>query len=403
MASDYAENLPDVKTSPGLFGLALLPLMLFLPFMYWPKFTDFDTQPTIVAAIALAFVFFWPTQERRITHGMVRLVLLILLAIGVYVARGPEVQYAVRYGLILLTFLALWNLGERGAADYIAPFVRATIVIWFVFGLYQTIGVRLGWEMDFAGRFVASYSGVPSITAEPSYYGSLSILQIMILASNHMRRNIPFYVLASMNVIMSGSLLAFLFMLFPLWLLPLRWKVVGGIAVLVVFLLGVQVLESGFFARIEKFQLSGVGADIMRLDISLNLRFGHIWFIFYENLVREMSLVNSIDFFREYNHWASRNPVIYPTSTDFILPSGGELVFRSGPVGLIIMILIILFAGRTTGNRNMRILKMGFVTACLLNPMSLANPFLIFYIHQKARQPHFAARDPDLSPNIERE
>ncbi len=367
----------------GLFGLALLPLMLLLPFIYWPKITDFDTQPTIVAGIALAFVFFWPSHERRISYGMVRLIVLVVAAIAIYVGRGPETEFAIRYGLILLTFLALWNLGERGAADYLAPFVRATIVIWFAFGLYQTIGIRLGWDMDFTGRFVASYSGVPSITAEPSFYGSLSVLQIMILASNHVRRNIPFYVLAAMSVLMSGSLLAFLFFLFPVWLLPARWKLAGAIAVLILLLLGVQVMESGFFARVQKFQLSGLGSDIMGIDISLNLRFGHIWYIFYENILRELSLVNSVDFFFEYNHWASRNPLIYPTSTDFILPSGGELIFRSGPVGLLIMIYIILFASRTAEGRNMRLLKVGFVTACLLNPMSLANPFFILYIHQR--------------------
>lgn len=387
MSFEYANEPPAASNGPGLFALALLPLMLLLPFMYWPKFTDFDTQPTIVAAIALAFVFFWPSRDRRLSYSMLQLIILVLFAIGAYVARGAEAQFAIRYGLILVTFLALWNLGERGAADYIAPFVRATIVIWFLFGLYQTIGIRLGWDMAFSGRFVASYSGVPSITAEPSYFGSLSILQIMILASNHTRRNIPYYAIATMSVVLSGSLLAFIFLLFPLWLLPMRWKLAGSLAVLVILLMGIQVLESGFFSRIQKFQLSGVGADIMGTDISLNLRFGHIWFIFYENLIRELSMVSSIDFFREYNHWASRNPIIYPTSTDFILPSGGELVFRSGPVGLIIMIFIIVFAGKTAETRNMKLLKMGFVTACLLNPMSLANPFLILYIHQKAKFP----------------
>jgi len=385
IATKFAKDSPAAKGGPGLFAFALLPLMLLLPFIYWPKITDFDTQPTIVAAIALAFIFFWPLQSRQLSYAMVRLILLVLLAIVVYVARGPEDAFAVRYGLILLTFLALWNLGERGAADYVAPFVCATIVIWFMFGVYQTIGIRLGWDVQFTGRFVASYSGVPSITAEPSYYGGLSVLQIMILASNHVRRNIPFYVLATFNVLLSGSLLAFIFILFPLWLLPMRWKIVGAIAVLVIVLLGVQVLESGFFARIQKFQLSGLGSDIMGIDISLNLRFGHIWFIFYENIVRELSLVSDVDFYSEYNRWASRNPLIYPTSTDFILPTGGELVFRSGPIGLIIMIYIIIFAGKTADTKNMRILKMGFVTACLLNPMSLANPFLILYIHQKSR------------------
>jgi len=49
-----------------------------------------------------------------------------------------------------------------------------------------------------------------------------------------------------------------------------------------------------------------------------------------------------------------------------------------------IMVYIILFASRTARGRNMRLLKVGFVTACLLNPMSLANPFFILYIHQRA-------------------
>jgi len=372
----------SVREHPA-FRFALFPLALSMPFLYWPVAIETDTQAWTIIGCLIAFIFYWPKNATTAAKKIIPQTGFVLILFFLYYYRDPFPEFAFRYAALLTAFLVLWSVAERGIANRFGTAVRATILIWFAFGLYQTVGIRMGFDVSFAGRFVSTYSGVPSITAEPSFYGSISVLQIMYLMAERRKLNIPFIGVACANLLMSGSLLAFLLIVFPLSRLPNRWKFIGAIAVFVAILIGVNLFDTGFFARVQKFQFASAGSELLLSDISLNLRFGHIWFTFIESFSNQMLLQSSVNFFAEYNRWANINPLIVRTGTDFILPSGGELLFRSGPAGLLLIIYFLVLAWKSQTLRYDRIEKVLFVSACFLNPLSIANPFFIFYIYQR--------------------
>ncbi|MDM8011516.1 MAG: hypothetical protein QUV08_11190 [Parasphingorhabdus sp.] len=360
--------------------LALLPLAVATPLMFWPKVLETDTQPWVVLGALMAFIFYWPA--RRGNRIDLSLVILSAFAAIIFVLRSPTDELAIRYSVIMVTFFFLWETARRGAAEYLSTTMKATIVIWFGFGLYQIVAIRFGLPVEFMGRYVATYSGVPSITAEPSFYGSLSILQIMYLITEKNKRNIPFYVLAVCSVMMSGSLLSFLLLAFPAARLPGRWKAMGIITIIVIAVLGINIFESGFFNRLRAFDFAEFRFDLLLSDISLNLRAGHIIFTFWSNLGPQLLFMNSGSFMQEYNAWANSSVLFVPTGSEYILPFAGDLLFRSGVFGLALLFFIFRQILQTKGTRYDRLEKLGFVIACLFNPVSFASPFLIFYVHK---------------------
>lgn len=366
-----------------ILPFALLPFAITMPLIYWPKVIETDTQPWVILGVLLAFAFYWPPQRRHKID--IVLAIFVSFAAIVFVLRSPTDELATRYILIMITFFLLWDVAKRGAANYLVPAVKATIVIWFAIGLYQTVAIRLGLPVEFAGRYVATYSGIPSLTAEPSFYGSLSVLQIMFLITEKDRKNVPYCIMAAASVVMSGSLLAFLLLGFPAARLPNRWKLIGMIAIVFVLILGVNLLDSGFFSRIRAFDFAEFRIDLLLNDISLNLRSGHIVYTLWSNIGPQLLFLNSGSFMMEYNMWANSSPLFVPTGSEFILPFAGDLIFRSGIFGLLILWIIGRTIVKSEGTKYDRIEKIGFVLACLVNPISFANPFFILYVHKNYR------------------
>ena len=105
---------------------------------------------------------------------------------------------------------------RREQGEFFPSAVRLTILIWLAVGLYQYISIAQGLPIEIAGRFVEGRSGVPSLTPEPSFYGSLSILHMMYLLSEGQKKNNPYIVCAAASVVLSGSLFALLLLVFPL-------------------------------------------------------------------------------------------------------------------------------------------------------------------------------------------
>jgi hypothetical protein len=391
MASAAAATpLPPRRALPPRFAqqdrhegwISLLPLLLSIPLMYWPRVLEGDTQPWVGIGALIAFLTYWP---RRATYSQafpVVATVLGILAIGAFWIRDPDRDMLNRYVAIIGTLMLLWHVGNRGVHHAVGTFIRITIVLWFLVGLYQTVALRLGLPVEFFGRYAEGRSGVPSLTAEPSFYGSISVLHIMYMIADRRRRDWIFYLVAVLNVVLSGSILSFLLLVFPASRLPWRYQLMLGAAALVVLVFGIDLLSSGFFGRLQSFG-SGSLVDRLLSDYSSNLRAGHVVFTFWDALPRELLFTNDVDFFYEYNHWAYASVVFVPNDSGFILPIGGELLFRSGAVGLLIILMFLRTAYGTCLTRRQRIEKVAFVFACMLNPVSMTNPAFILYIHKR--------------------
>jgi hypothetical protein len=225
------------------------------------------------------------------------------------------------------------------------------------------------------------------LTAEASFNGSISVVQIMYLITNRDRRDLPYICMAALSVLFSGSALALLMLAFPLARLPNRLKLLGGGAMLIVLLSGYHISDSSFFQRLKAFDFQNAGALFVLQDPSTNLRVGHTVFTLWDNLWRELTFQNSVGFQLEYLKFSERSGLFIPNGSDAILPSGGELLFRSGFVGLLLIAALMRHAWFTADLRFDRFEKLVFVAVCLVSPIALINPFFVFYIQKRYANP----------------
>jgi hypothetical protein len=368
--------------------LAVLPFLAALPFMYAPKVLEGDTQPWVLIGTVIALFFYRPRQF--LLRKDLGVILVAFAALAAYAARAGFVAETVRAAYIYLNFICLWALAQRGDS-YFAAGVRYTLVLWFLVGAYQYAAVQLGLPVEFAGRYVAGRSGVPSLAAEASYFGSLSILGCMYLLQAGRRSDLPFLLLGVLNVLMSGSLLAVLMLVFPFLYLPWRIKILAGSLFLLLFVLDASINEAGLTARLAGFGSAGEGLVALFVDPSLNLRAGHIWYTLWAALPASLSFQNSINFQDSYNAFASSTGILIPTESPYIVTMAGELVHGGGLFGAIIIGILLVSAWRGGSTGWERLIRASFVGACLLNPVSIANPFLVFFCNQR---PISSARRP---------
>lgn len=356
--------------------LGILPLVLVLPFAYVPKILEGDTQPWVLLASLLALVTFrTDTLVRKDDYPLFG---LGVLCATVYTLRSPLDLGLLRQIYTQAAFLILWIIARRERGDYFPGAVRLTIMIWFVVGIVQWTFVWLGIPIDFAGRFVEGRGGIPSLTPEASYYGSLSVLQMMYLMSRGRAENAPFVVMAGLSVLLSGSVLAILLLIFPLT--KLGWRM-GAVAI---------VLAAVALTAEYAFGLGGIEQTLGRFNVqesllsvfgdpSLNLRVGHIFFTLYEHVWDSLTFATSIDFMNQYNSFARRGGLFIDTGSNFILPAAGELVYSSGVFGLVLIYAVIRRALALSVSRSAKIEKLTLILVCLLNPIPLSNPFLVMY------------------------
>ena len=364
-----------------LSDVGLLPFLLALPFLYVPKILPGDTQPWVFFGAVLALFAFRPrlfVQKKDL--------LAIFLALGslaAYAARAGLSVETVRTAYILLVFATIFILAGRGGHRWFRSAACAVLVIWFLVGLYQYLAVHFRLPVSFVGRYGEGRSGVPSLTAEPSFYGSLSVIIAMYLLHDRRRGDWIFLLIATLNVLMSGSILAILLLGFLFAYLRPAAVLAGALLLALLVFLDASVNEAGLTARLAGFRSIQRGLINVMLDVSLNLRAGHIWFTLGENLLPELLFRNPVQFRMEYNNFAAATGILVQTETNVILPMAGELIYGGGLFGFGIVLLLIVKAARSGPNLWFGFVRGLFVFACLLNPISIANPLLIFYALQE--------------------
>lgn len=384
-----AVTASEVPAGFRMADLGILPLMLSLPLLYFPKVLEGDTQLWVLGASVIALLTF--RTERFILKSELWLALLCVACVAIYALR-VDLHTSVtnltgaadflRTGYTQVAFLTFWIISRREGGQYFGWAVRFTIVVWLLVALYQYVAIRVGLPVEFTGRFIAGRSGVPSLTSEPATYGSLSVLHMMYLLTERNRRNAPFIAAAAMSVVLSGSLLAVLLLPFPLMKMPQRVRIIAAIAIPLMIFLDYTFSTAGVASRLGAFSGGLTVFDLLR-DASLNLRAGHIVFTLYHNFWTSVLLLEPVAFMQDYNEFAMRSGLFIRTGSNFILPSLGALIYDYGIFGVALLIAVLRGAAKQTSSPKGRIEKLGFVIACLLNPIGLSNPFLIMYVQKK--------------------
>jgi hypothetical protein len=363
--------------------IAILPFMAVMPFMYAPKVLEGDTQPWMMLVAILAF--FWFRPAIAFNRRDLSLIVLAMLCILAFVLRSASIFDSIRSIYTFGVFILLWTVVQRENGDYFHKAIRYVIVVWFAAGFYQYLAINLDLPVSFAGRYVEGRSGVPSLTSEPSTYGSLSMIQMMYLIKRGQREDHPFILIAALSVLLSGSLLAMLLLTFPLMQLRWRLKILAVAMLLVLLTIDRAINVGGISARIADLGSPEDGLLGILVDPSLNLRLGHIIYTLYINFWPSLFFQSGVNFEELYNDFAASSIVFIDTGSNFILTSLGELVFGSGIFGLALFVNVAFRAqklGHGIGSRMMRVV---FILACMLNPITLSNAFLIIYALQKEK------------------
>jgi hypothetical protein len=387
---DASESRFDANAAPRrpsrwarlrLSDIGILPLIAACPFMYFPKVLEGDTQPWLLIGALAAFLTY--RTRRFMLRGDVPLVALALLCVLVYALRGGLTSDLVRAAYTQGTFIMLWLVCRRDDGDLMPAAIRLTVGVWLAVGLYQYVFVALGLPVEIAGRYVEGRGGVPSLTSEPSTYGSLSMLHMMYLLSERNPRNRPYIAATAVSVVLSGSLLAFLLLLFPLMKLKMRWRITAILAIPLLVFIDYLSTSAGINARLESFVSPTAGIAAAVLDPSLNIRLGHIYFTLVANLRQSLLMSSPVDFMNQYNAFVSDMPIFIETGSNFILTAIGDLIYGYGPFGALLLFVFIRKAQSQSATRAKKFEKFAFIVACMLNPIYLSNVFLVMYAQRR--------------------
>jgi hypothetical protein len=303
----------------------------------------------------------------------------------IYALRAEVASDVLRAFYTQLTFVILWMVCRREQGDVFPGAIRLTILVWLGVGLYQYTAVALGLPVEITGRFVEGRSGVPSLASESSSYGSLSVLHMMYLIAERKASNNIYIACAAASVVLSGSLLAVLLLLFPLMKLSVKLRVAVVVGIPLLVLADYQLTSAGVTSRLFSLMYGEVGAaSSLLLDPSLNLRIGHVYFTLVENLVDSLLLTSPVSFMAHYNGFAFDSRIFIDTGSNFILPAAGELIYGSGLAGVLLLVVFLARAQAQCATRAERVGKIAFIIACMLNPISLSNVFLVMYAQRKS-------------------
>lgn len=367
--------------------IGILPLLLMIPFMYMPKIVNGDTQPWIVSCAFIAFFTF--RTDAFLFKRDVPLVALSLLCVAVYWMRSTNDFLLMRTCYIHISFIMLWLTCRRANEETFSATIKYTIILWFAVGVYEftnrAMGGGLGMPELLTGRFGTGNGGIPSLTAEPSFYGSLSAVQMMYLLSENKRSNRIYIALAGISAVISGSLLAMTLLAFPLMKLPLRLRIAAFVGIPAMVVVNFMISSAGLLARVSFLQVSQSGglAETALLDPSLNIRVGNVYFTLYHHFVDSITLSTPIQYLWEYSKFAKDGGIWWDPLTEYTIPFAGELIYGSGIFGLLLMFGIILAARACAKTAWGKLEKTIFIAACFLNPIAISNPLLIIYAQKR--------------------
>ncbi len=364
-----------------LRDIGILPLLVSFPFMFYPKVLAGDTQPWVLIGALIALFTFRTNIFLRRRDGV--LVILAVLCVLAYAFRSTVGFFLLRHVYTYLTFVILWTVCQRDKGDYFPTAIRATVIIWFVVGLYQYVALNLGYEIEISGRYLAGRMGPPSLTVEASYYGSLSVLHLMYLLSEQSKKNRIFIACAVGSVVLSGSLLAMILLIFALRRLPASLRISVLVIVPLLVVGDFYLTSAGLTSRLMSISGEGISVSGLFLDASLNLRVGHTYFTMFENLVPSLLLVGPVDFMAQYNNFAVNSGLLIETGTNYILPAIGEMIYGAGILAVLLLVIVLKRAQENCATTAAKVEKIAFILASMLNPISISNIFLIAYAQAK--------------------
>lgn len=373
-----AETTHISKRSGILATPAAVLFTASLPFTFYPRVLDGDTQPWALLATLLLFTLSHTAQRFR--NRDLIITAAVIGGVLMFFSRAGIDEETLRFTYKMLAFLFLWLVVPTLPSNLVSQGLKTVIVIWFFAGLLQVLIVELGITSEFSGRFVYGRSGVPSLTPEPSLFGMLSLLAYFILLSGRKETSWIYGVLVIGNVIMSGSILAILLTTLIFFMINWRLRI---LAIVLVIPTAVYVLSTSEFSALNRFQTfleSELSWRLLLLDNSFNLRAGHYIYTMWVSLPDALLMKTSPNFMTSYNTWATQTQYFNITESNFILTGLGRVIYRGGPFGIFILFMLLLRAWQSTNDR--KLIKLAVLIFLLTAQLDISNAFIILYALQ---------------------
>lgn len=395
----------DVGAYQRRKGLVAGVCMLFVFFCLCPYLRilplHLDAQPN---ALIFSVIIIALLGKHTLTKECAWLLFVLIAATAIMILSNPNAL-----GLLILTnYISLFCISY---AAYLAlkrlngiPYrlFTAIVCLWFVVGLIQTVisPSFLGF-LTLRGSMSSASNGrgVTSLAVEPTFYGMISILMMIInyLNFRQYKHYKPLFLCLLAQLIMSKSTtcimaLAIAFSLYSLYCIVTRKNGIVYLALLIIT--GIAIYHAAHFyaynnntrlARVVQVLLESPGSFLF-MDFSINNRFMHAFFPikgFFDNF----GLPHGLGHFNTYLLQQQKSPewgylLQYHVSQEYkINTSIGGGIFELGFFGLPIYYVIIHCLKKIKRKYNIKVAFCGFVLFCMmLNSMNFNQAILPFLI-----------------------
>lgn len=394
-------------------NVTILPLMIAVPFSFYPKFWSGDSQPWILLGLIIAIIPI--VLNRKLKKGEILMGALTASCVLAFWFREGFSFYFFRFCFILGSFYMLWVVIRRIPPIQIGVVLKTTIVVWVASAVYQTLSTVFDLPVFETGRHVIGRGGVPSLTPEPSIFGGFLILSCLYIAFlKPQKYDLLFYLIAGFGIFLSGALIPLVGLLLLIYFLPVKGKVMLLAAYLAASTFNMMIGTDNMNTRLDSFYQSTsipvnsadrnenkpLRGDPDKLTLlleksdflvrvlkspSFNLRIGHLYFVYFESFPEIITLRNNVNFETAYNQFSGNNPYIIETGSRYILPSSGTIIYHAGIFGIVLILCLFIQCWNNCSTVHRRLFKIASLAFFLVSPYSISSFFIVAYVVQKDR------------------
>ena len=341
------------------------------PFIFYPKVVIGDSQPWLLIAAIISFLIL---RFQRV-HSICKIKALHILPVAfilISIVREQNEMLLYRAIYAQVIFIVLWSVIDKTNTKYFYTGFVATSFIWLAAAIYQCIIIYFQLSLEITGRYVIDRGGVPSLTPEPSLYGIISVIQIMYFLETKNRWSIYLIILNLISVLLSGSVIAQILLVFPFArsYYTKYWK----------FAIPIIAIYATYIWMYSQRSLLTIYNAAMN-DESLNLRIGHLYFTLFWNSINSIFMLDNLKFEENYNHFVKSSDIFTKTGSDYILTSAGNLIYNYGAFGIMFLIILLREAWMSMRTKFLSLIKILFIIACFLTQLNIFDLFIIVYIN----------------------
>lgn len=384
--------------------ITLLILSSFFPFIQIiPLGTDSQPYALMVSMIILPFYF-----TRKINLSLFLLLVIAVFAVAVMAFSNPDfgsVRSLVNYvSLFVISYVTYKCLRFTDGLNY--SMFRYIVYTWFAIGTIQTFVysnfLSFLLPRGSSETTIESGRGVVCLAPEPTFYGIICLLFIMIGYLNFKDRKgiktlytllvIQIFIYARSSLVILMIFACIMIYAFAAFMAKKKnkLKIVMTVAV---SLFVIVTLINNFSEQISGIRIGKLLTlmlenpdKLVMIDDSINERFVHLFFPLY-GFVENWGLPHGYSQYADFMDDCYNNPDLNYLVTDYtlnnkvirIMSGWGSILFELGAIGLLLMFVIVKNLKVIVEGKMKYVIILGFI-GLLANAVSFATALLPFTI-----------------------